>query len=463
MSAAIAEPPPSAPAPSTVKGDVAIPEVSSAGGAQGARPAPAGTIPAKIQAYSDRPDSAKSKSFQRLRDRVAASDAANATKPAAKVDPETPKPDAEPDADEPEEPTVDDSVVDPDLDPEQDALVDADKKVKVDADGKAKVEKKKENPWHLLKAEKAAKAKYEAEIAELRKQVVNPEARKSEVAELAALRKERDDLMNTIRFKDYEQHPEFKETYEKPYKEAWKFSIRNLKGLTKISEDGSRVAALSETELANDLLEMVNLSTPKARELAEEMYGDSAEDVMRERDKIKMAFDRRNEALEQNRAEGAKKEESRIKEERQRAEALSSELKTIYDKANEYHSKDPRMKEFFQPIEGDDEANSILESGYKMVDEAFSRTPMDPSLSEKERASPVKKHAAVRHRSAGFGRVKYLLAKERAITSDLKAKLAQYESTVPGRQPSRQAPPAGGGGGSRLEQMQARLRERASK
>jgi hypothetical protein len=461
MSAVIAEPPP--PTPSTVKGDVAIPEVSSSGGAQGARPAPAGTIPPRMQPYSDRPESAKSKSFQRLRDRVAANDkAATTPAPAAKVDPATPKPDAEPEVDEPEvEP--EEPEVDPNHDPELDALVDSDKKVKLDADGKAKVEKKKENPWHLLKAEKAAKAKYEAEIAELRKSVVNPEARKSEVAELAALRKERDELMNTIRFKDYEQHPEFKEKYDKPYKDQWKFSIRTLNGITKISEDGSRVAAVDQTELANDLLELVNMPTSKAIERAEEIFGDAATYVMHERNKIKEQFDKRNEALEGNRAEGAQKEEARIKQERQKAEALSSELKTIYDKANEYHSKDARMKEFFQPIEGDEEANSILENGYKMVDEAFQRSPMDPSLSEKERASLVKKHAAVRHRSAGFGRAKYLLAKERAVTAALREKLAQYESTVPGRQPSRGAAPAINTGGSKLEQMQARLRERASK
>jgi hypothetical protein len=314
----------------------------------------------------------------------------------------------------------------------------------------------------LLKAEKAAKAQYEKEISELRKQVPSAETRKSEVAELEKLRKENNELLENIRYKDYEQHPEFKEKYDEPYKEAWKVATRNLRGITKVDDNG-RAAVLSTEDLANDLLELVNLPTLKAQDVAEELYGDAANVVMIERDKIKTAFDNRMEALNKSRTEGTEKEQARMQEERRRAEALSTELKTTYEKANEYHAKDPRMKEFFQPIEGDEEANTILESGYKMVDEAFAKSPLDPSLTEKERASLVKKHAAVRHRSAGFGRVKYLLAKERAVTSELRAKLEQYESTVPGRSNSKPAAPTAGTGGSRMQQMQQRLRDRASK
>src|SRR6185369_8377209 len=195
--------------------------------------------------------------------------------------------------------------------------------------------------------------------------------------------------------------------------DAWKVATRNLRGITKVDDNG-RAAVLSTEDLANDLLELVNMPTLKAQDVAEELYGDAANVVMIERDKIKTAFDN-------------------------------------------------RMKEFFQPIEGDEEANTILEAGYKMVDEAFSKSPMDPSLTEKERATLVKKHAAVRHRSAGFGRVRYLLAKERAATSELRAKLAEYEGTVPGRQASRPAVQQGGTGGSRMAAMQERLRARASR
>ena len=159
--------------------------------------------------------------------------------------------------------------------------------------------------------------------------------------------------------------------------------------------------------------------------------------------------------------EGSTIEEAKSKEYRQKAEALSNELKGVYDKANEYHSKNPKMKEFFQPIEGNDEANSMLERGYKMVNEAFSKTPMDPSLTPAERASLVKKHAAVRHRSAAFGRARYLLNRERAEHAETKKKLAEYEGTVPNRGPSRPAAAAASVGGSRMEQMQARLRARA--
>jgi len=465
MSTAIAEPPP-APAPAaTVKGDVAIPEVSDmSGGAQGVKPAPPGTIPQAMRPYSDRPDSAKSKSMERLRAKVAANDKSNEPpKPAAKTNPAPKADDKQEEPDEPvDEPEAVDEPEEGDRDPELDALVGSDTKTKVTKDGQVKTEKKKENPWHLLKAEKAARAAHAKELEELRKQVPSAETRKSEVAELEKLRKERNELLENIRYKDYEQHPEFKEKYDAPYKDAWKVATRNLRGITKVDDNG-RAAVLSTEDLANDLLELVNMPTLKAQDVAEELYGDAANVVMIERDKIKTAFDNRMEALNKSRTEGTEKEQARMQEERQRAETLSNELKTTYEKANEYHAKDPRMKEFFQPIEGDEEANTILEAGYKMVDEAFSKSPMDPSLTEKERATLVKKHAAVRHRSAGFGRVRYLLAKERAATSELRAKLAEYEGTVPGRQASRPAVQQGGTGGSRMAAMQERLRARASR
>lgn len=432
------------------------------GGAQGVKPAPAGSIPAPMRPFSDRPDSAKNKSLERLRAKASGAQPAEPPKPAAQ---QKPAAKVEDDVDPEEvvdEPEAAEEPEAGDRDPELDALVGSDTKTKVTKDGQVKTEKKKENPWHLLKAEKAARAAHAKELEELRKQVPSAETRKSEVAELEKLRKERNELLENIRYKDYEQHPEFKQKYDEPYKDAWKVATRNLRGITKVDDTG-RAAVLGTEDLANDLLELVNMTTPKAREVAEELYGDSANDVMIERDKIKTAFDNRMEALNRSRTEGTEKEQARMQEERRRAEALSLELKTTYDKANEYHAKDPRMKEFFQPIEGDEEANTILESGYKMVDEAFSKSPMDPSLTDKERATLVKKHAAVRHRSAGFGRVKYLLSKERAITSELRAKLAEYEGTVPGRQASRPAAQQGGTGGSRMAQMQERLRARASR
>lgn len=420
------------------------------GGAQGVKPAPAGTIPAPLQSFSDRPGSAKSKMLDRLK-------AKGGAQPAEAPKPEAAKPE---DSDQPEE--VED-VENPGevRDEEQDALMD-EKKPKVDSDGKPIVEgKKKINPWKVIDQHKAERSKLEKEMAELRKQIVAPETRKSEVAELEALRKEKKELLDTLRFKDYEQHPDFKEKYDKPYKDAWKFSVRNLTGITKISEDGNRAIALSREDLANDLLELVNMTTPKARERAEEMFGESANDVMIERDKIKAAFDQRSEALERARTEGAAKDEAEQKERREKAEALSSELKTIYDKANDYHSKDPKMREFFQPIDGDQEANDILEKGYKMVDEAFARSPMDPSLTPAERASLVKKHAAVRHRSAAFGRVRYLLQKERAERAEDRKKLEQYESTVPNRGVSKPAGTEAPAGGSKMQQMLSRLKARA--
>ena len=98
-----------------------------------------------------------------------------------------------------------------------------------------------------------------------------------------------------------------------------------------------------------------------------------------------------------------------------------------------------------------------------MVDRAFASNPMDPNLSPEQRAKIVKSHAAMRHRAAGFGKVRHLLLKERSEHEITKKKLAEYEASEPKRGTPSAAEPSAQKSGSAMSRMLGRLRDRASK
>lgn len=322
------------------------------------------------------------------------------------------------------------------------------------AEGKTKV-----NPWDLVKEHKGRASNLEREVAELRKLVPNAEARKAEMEEIASLKKHASDLEKHLKFVDYQASEEYKQTYEKPYEQQWVNSMKELRGVTVTDESG----ADREIQPA-DLLDLVNMPTAKARLAAKEMFGeDLSQDVMIERDKIRSMNDARLIALNKAREEGVTQRSAAEKASKEQIDTIRNEVSTIYKGAVDSFSAMPNMTEFLKPIEGDEAANKALNLGYEMVDEAFAKSPMDPNLTPAERARVVKMHAAVRHRSAAFGRARFLLNREREAHEQTKKKLAAFESTVPNRGGSETASTSAVAGGSKMEQMLARLSAKASR
>jgi len=86
-----------------------------------------------------------------------------------------------------------------------------------------------------------------------------------------------------------------------------------------------------------------------------------------------------------------------------------------------------------------------LGKGFALVDEAFGKNPNDPNLTPEERASIVKKHAAVRNRAAAFGPMKYLIAQLRKKLADLEKTAGELKASTP---PAGGGTSAGGGGGA---------------
>lgn len=327
---------------------------------------------------------------------------------------------------------------------------------KKDDQAPAADDKKKEkvNPWKVVEEHKAKRAELERENLELKKLVPNAEVRKSELAQVESLRKRNEELEKQIQFVDYQSSEEYKTKYEKPYKDQWKSSMKDLKGVVAETDNGER-------ELnAEDMVALVNMSTVQARREATERFGDYANDVMIERDKIRATWDAQQKALEDAKVNGHTKSQEAQRAHTEGFQKLNGEVHEIYTKAVEAISKDPKIAEFITPRAGDPKQGEILTKGFALVDDAFQSSPMDPALTEEQRRKVVKKHAAVRFRTAAYGVMKYDLNRERAAHAETKRKLAEYEGTVPNRGGSEAVAPSGGGS-SKMAQMQARLRARA--
>jgi hypothetical protein len=288
------------------------------------------------------------------------------------------------------------------------------------------IDKKKVNPWKVIDEHKAARARLEAEVADLKKIVSNPETRKQEVERLTAVEKRNQELEEMIKFVDYSKSKEFNEKYQAPYEKAWSRAMSELKELTVVDEGGDERAMAP-----SDLLELVNLPLLKAREKAEELYGAAANEVMAYRKEIRGLYDQQTQALEQARKSGVEKSTQEQAQRSEKMNAIREETNKHWEGFNKAILDDTTTGAYFKPVEGNEELNGRLEAGYKFVDETMAMNPMNPELTPEQRVAAVKRHASLRHRAAAFGRMRMELEASRKESAEIKAKLAQFEKSVP--------------------------------
>lgn len=397
--------------------------------------------------------------MSKVRERLRSKVSGQKEKPAPAAKPEAPaSPPAKPAGEEPEQPVSQESdeedLMGANIGEEEKAGDQPQTQNKEDAQPAAGDKKPKVNPWKLIDEHKAARAALEKEISDTRKLIPNAEQRKAELVEIETLKKRNEELEKHIQFVDYQQSEEFKTKYDQPYKTQWSSSMNELKGVMVETETGER-----EIEPA-DMVALVNMTKTQARAKANELFGDFSNDVMNERDKIRSAWDSQQQALKQAKENGVARAQEAQKTSRENYEKLNSELHEIYAKAVDSISKDARVSEFITQKNGDSKHNELLTRGLEMVDEAFKTNPMDPNLTQKQRESLIKKHAAVRFRAAGYGPLKHAYSKLLAAYKEQGSKLAEYEGTTPNRGGSEPSiTPVSGG--SKMAQMQARLRARA--
>lgn len=293
------------------------------------------------------------------------------------------------------------------------------------------IDKAKVSPWKLLDQFKGRLTSAEKENIELKERL----AKLPNLEKLEGVEKRNKELEEEIRYQNYAKSQEFAEKYSKPYEEAWAKAVSDLAELEVIGEDGS----VARKATANDLVALARMPLGEARKLANQMFGDSASDVMMHRQRIRDLSDAQHKALETARKTGSERQEQFTS----KMQAITAEVTDLWKKFN---GEDEGKYEFLKPKEGDTEWNGKLDKAKALVDTAFSQNATDPSLTPEQRAKAVRAHAAVRNRAIAYSALKLENTRLKAQIKERDDKLKQFEDSAPtGGQ-------AGGGNGAQKPQ-----------
>lgn len=285
---------------------------------------------------------------------------------------------------------------------------------------------KKVSPWKLVEEGKKERLKLETEISELRKLVPNEVEAKASVERLTKAESRVKELEDHLRFIDYQNHPEFKEKYEKPYNDAWSRMMKRLSGVGVTNADGTKRAVE-----VKDILELGQLPADVVIEQAEAKFGKLGPWVAERIEDLKQLSEAKIEALDKAKKEGSEKIQKDAADSQLKQKEINEFLGSTWKKASEEIETHSKYGKYFKPVEGDDEFNKRLQSGTELVDKALSENPTDPNLTPQQRETIVKRHAAMRQRARAFGPMQLTIDRQAAEIERLTTELAQFKGSEP--------------------------------
>lgn len=287
---------------------------------------------------------------------------------------------------------------------------------------------KKVSPWRLVDEWKKKAAHLERELAEIKGKAI-PEADSQQLTErLKQTEAKLKEYEDEIRHVNYQKSPEFIDKYQKPYEMAFKRAVAELSEVPVTDAAGNQRPATAE-----DMLQLVSLPLGRAREVANQMFGDFADDAMTHRKEIKALFEQRQAAIEEAKTNGAEREKQRTEQTTKQQAEVAKQVTEAWEKFKNEPLTDAKYGTFFAPREGDQHWNQRLAKGFELVDKAFNDpNPRDPRLTPEDREKIVKRHAAVRARAAGWGALRYENESLKGKVAELEKALSEYKSTEPG-------------------------------
>lgn len=287
--------------------------------------------------------------------------------------------------------------------------------------------KQRISPWKLVDQYKERATKAESRVLELEKAQLTPEQAKARDTELATLRQQNQAMQEDLRYVRAEKYdPEIVKA-DSEYQSAYKRAISELSEITFKDPATQQDRALT----AGDLDELISLNLARAREVADQLFGPFADDVMAHRKEVKRLFEARAAKLEEIKKTGAERDKKRMEQFQAVTKQTADFIKTNYEQAIKEAMEHPEVGQFFKQRDGDTEWNSRLEKGFKFVDEALSANAMLPSLTPEQRKEVVRKHAALRNRAASWGALRFDNGRLKTRVQELEAKLKEYEEAEP--------------------------------
>lgn len=261
----------------------------------------------------------------------------------------------------------------------------------------------------------------EKELNELKTQLKTPKAdpvlekERNELREQVKAANARLEEMETqIRFVDYTKSGEYQEKYVEPIKRYADTALDEVLELTAQNEDGSYRQATRE-----DFLNILNLPTQKAYDLADQLFGKTAPLVLSHRAHIKTLSRARDEALDTYKARGSEFE-TKNREQRQ---AQISKLRGLWSESNaEIAKSDPNL---YGEDPSDPEGNEVLAKANKVADAIFDPDrKWDPEVR-------LRATAMIKNQAAALPRTIMRLKKAEARISELETELNAFKESVP--------------------------------
>lgn len=128
-------------------------------------------------------------------------------------------------------------------------------------------------------------------------------------AKLDKLAAEREELAGRVRYLNYAESDEYKEKYLTPWKAALKAANEEIEGMPVETADGQSRPATIE-----DVMSLMDLPAADARKRATELFGASANDVMRHRARLRETADAARNAQKEWKEKGSKLQEEQAAE-----------------------------------------------------------------------------------------------------------------------------------------------------
>lgn len=298
--------------------------------------------------------------------------------------------------------------------------------------------KKGESPWKLVDQHKAARVQAEQQILTLRKQMEDLQKQITPKEKIEDYEKRIKEMSEDLRYHNAEKYdPEIiKANHD--YEAAWTRASRELPEISVKDPATGDV----RTATVGDLAAIVRMPLGQAREVAEQVFGPFANDMMEYRREIKALWDSKDAKLEELKKNGAQRDEQRQQQMSKTEQEMNDYVGRVYSKTVEEDMANERHGHLFKPREGDEGWNKALEDGYKLVDEAMSTSPKSPNLTAEQRVQIIRKHAAVRNMAGSWKALRYELDTTKKSLEEAREKLKSYEDTEPPAGGRAAAPPA---------------------
>ena len=272
----------------------------------------------------------------------------------------------------------------------------------------------------------------EKELAEFKSKPATPAEdpeKKVFQEKLTAAEKRTAELLEDLKYVDFEKHPDFAKDYQEPFENAYNAGRNHVTKMSVKLPDGTTRKGTAEDFDA--IVSKAVQDYDAAAEMAEEMFGPvKAATVLTKLSDATALFDKKEKARSEWKIKGNEREKARTAESQKFQEAVAGEVKTHWEQSLGDAQK--KYQQWSAPVEGDEIGNELLEKGYKLASEAFaSFDVMSPKLDKQQRADLVAKHASVFNKSAWFDRLAHKHSETVKENKALKTKLAEFEASTP--------------------------------